>query len=651
MQSRLYSPGYASPARWILFEPSVRKAFSAIGKDVVPDVISVLAQASGGAARDMVVAAHPHVTSGHLDSLVRAHILLDSPPPDPAEASSFTVSFHQANVDYPFFDYGSPEVAENESKLLDRYASLWPPPPAVLERKGPRYALPACDADLGLIPEADDGLTLGVLAWILKLVLAPIDEIKTRHVTCVRRTTPSGGARHPTELSVVMHAPLAEVPAGTYTYDISSHSLVAEPFPVHESYAARLGQRDIGFVIRSRVDRAMWRYRDLRALRPLLIDSGHVTELVAYLLGRLAMHAEVISAPAAPGRPSWLHEPEVVMVRASRLPTSHDQPTSLFHPPSQAHSRGESGAFLTNPAMVLRFTPALSAGVVWPVSARVALSLDDFLILNYCLPSTRGDRDQTMPGIVKAVPGADRSTIERLAACGALLPVAEAAPLYDDLRLWVRHEWYLAFLTYAEALERGAASPVVSRVPGATGYLTDVAALFRRHTSRVFAPEPVSLTSVEILLGRVVPGDWWPGLEISIAAWNVEGLAPGLYRWRDGHLTQCGEIPPRELVAAHCAGQTATSSGALTIWLSALSDPGHPGQYLMDLVDLGRLGQRICMAATELGVATFLSPAVYDRPACSMLSIGQAERRITYVFGLGSPASSQSASIKSVVTE
>ena len=591
------------------------------------------------------------MTSGHLDSLVRARVLLDSPPLGPKKAGPFTAGFHQANVDYPFFDYGSPEVTENESNLLDRYAGLWPPPPAVLEREGPRYPLPVCDADLGLVPAGGDGrLTLGGLAWVLKLVLAPIDEIKTRHVTCVRRTTPSGGARHPTELAVVLPVALGEVPGGTYTYDISTHSLVAEPFAVHEAYTAGLGQRDIGFVIRSRVDRAMWRYRDLRALRPLLIDAGHVTELVAYLFGRLAMSAEVISAPVAPGRPSWLLEPEVVMVRVSRF-ASPDQSASSFPPPSQADGSGESGAFLTNPAMVLRFVPALSASVIWPASAHIALSLDEFLVLNHCLPSTRGDRDQTMPGIVKAVPGADGSAIERLAACGGLLPVAEAAPLYDDLRLWVRHEWYLAFLAYAEALERGAAFPVASRAPASTSYLADTAALFQRRTSRFFAPEPVRLTAVKDLLSHVAQSSWWPDLEISVATWNIDGLAPGLYRWCDGNLMQRGEVPPRELVAANCAGQTATSSGALAIWLSALSDPGHPGQYLMDLVDLGRLGQRICMAATELGVATFLSPAVCDRPTCSMLGIGQAERRITYVFGLGSPASPQSASTKSSVAE
>lgn len=649
MQSRLYSPGYASPARWVLFEPSTRKAFSALGKDLVPDVISILAMASGGARRDEILSAHQHVTSGHLDSLVRARVLLDSPPPGPAEAGSFTESFHQANMDYPFFDYGSPEVTENESKLLDHYSDLWPPPPAILERQGPRYALPACDVDLGLVPQAYAGFTLDALAWVLKLILAPTGKIKTRHVTCVRRTTPSGGARHPTEVAIVLPSSLDGVPAGTYTYDVSSHSLVAEPLAAHGAYAARLGECDIGFVIRSRVDRAMWRYRDLRALRPLLIDSGHVTELVAYLLGRLAMHTEIISASTAPARPSWLREPEVAMVRASRLPMSPGQPTMPPLSPTQAS--GHDRTFSANPAMVLRFAPTLSASVIWPSSARVSLSPEDFLILSHCLPSTRGDRDQSISGIVKAVPGADWPAAVRLVDRGVLLPADEAVPLYEDLRLWVRHEWYLAFLAYAEALEYGAASPVASRVPTAVGYLKDASALFRRRTSRSFGPEPVALPALKGLLGRIAPASGQPDMEISVAAWNVDGLPPGLYRWCDGSFSPFGQAPDRELVADNSAGQTAVSSGALAIWLSALTDPGCPERYLMDLVDLGRLGQRICMAATERGIAVFLSPAVYDQATCSVLGIGQAERRLTYVFGLGSPASPQSTSMRSSVTE
>ncbi|MGH3866086.1 MAG: hypothetical protein ACRDQ4_08100 [Pseudonocardiaceae bacterium] len=73
-------------------------------------------------------------------------------------------------------------------------------------------------------------------------------------------------------------------------------------------------------------------------------------------------------------------------------------------------------------------------------------------------------------------------------------------------------------------------------------------------------------------------------------------------------------------------------------WISSLTDPGQPARYVMDLIDLGRLGQRICLAGAELGIGVFLTPAVHDCEACSMLGLTDAERRFMYVFGLGIPA-------------
>jgi hypothetical protein len=289
--------------------------------------------------------------------------------------------------------------------------------------------------------------------------------------------------------------------------------------------------------------------------------------------------------------------------------------------------------------MVLRFGPALSASVIWPTPANIQIDLTDFLVLNHCLPSTRGDRDPSSDGIMQTVSGASLAIIDRLSSAGALLPVGDARPLYDELRLWVRHEWYLSFLAYLDALGHGLETPASSAVASETVYFADAAALLSRHTSRVFAPDPLPVVQVENLLRRVFPTSWWPGTKVSVAAWNVNGLDPGLYRWCDGKFVSLGTTLDRELAAANCAGQTAATSGALTIWLSVLTNSGRPERYLLDLVDLGRVGQRVCMAATELGIATFLSPAVYDRPTCSMLHIDTADQRLTYVFGLGAEAS------------
>lgn len=627
VQSRLYSPGYVVPARWALFEPRARRAFSALGKDVAPDAVAVLADAAGGVPRAQLLQRHGHLTPRNVDSLVDSRLLTTRPDPAgiAARAPSVLGTFHTANVDYPFFDYGSPSVTEDESALLDHYAKLWPAPPAILVRPGRRYALPPAnreqDRELALSP-----LSLG---WLLRTVLAPVGEIWTRYVTCIRRTVPSGGARHPTELLMVLRRPLGEVPAGAYSYDVAEHALVAEPAGVQQAYAPGVPDGGFGIVVRSRVERAMWRYRDLRALRPVLIDAGHVVEMVTFLLARLGITAEVVSAAgAAPGE-NWLDEPEVALIRPVAAGMTGVE--GWMRPLATAGAT-TPGAVLTNPALALRFGPRLAADVLWPEPRNVPLDLADFLVLNHCLPSTRGDRDTSIRGVLKAVPGATQASIQRLRDASALLAVRDAQPLYGGSRLWVRHEWYLALLAYLEARSHGRAAPVASLVPQDGTYLRDLEAIHRRRTTRVFDDATLAASSVEALLRRVFPDGLPVGVAVSLAIWQVSGLVTGLYRWQGGRLTRADDAPER---AATSAGQTAASTGALALWISSRTDPGQPARYLMDLVDLGRLGQRICLTAAELGIGVFLTPAVHDRGACSLLGLADAERRLTYVFGLG----------------
>lgn len=634
VQSRLYSPGYVGPARWVLFEPRARRAFSALGKDVIPDVVAVLADAAGGVTRAQLLQRHKHVTPGNLDSLVDSHLLTTWPAAVTESAStvgrspSFLATFHAANLDYPFFDYGSPSVIEDESQLLDHYAKLWPAPPAILSRPGRRYAL------LPVSREQDRELTLSSLGWLLGTVLSPVGEIRTRHVTCIRRTVPSGGARHPTELVVMLRRPLGQVPAGAYSYDVATHELVAESADVQEAYVAGVPDGGFGIVVRSRVERAMWRYRDLRALRPVLIDAGHVVEMVTFLLARLGIAAEVVSATGAALGENWLDEPEVVLIRS--VAAGAMGVVGSARPPA-VPSASAHGAVLTNPALVLRFGPRLAADVLWPMPRNIPIDLTDFLVLNHCLPSARGDRDTSVQGVIEAAPGATKKSIQRLRDAGALLAVGDAQPLYAGSRLWARHEWYLALLAYLEVHSHGLIAPVASLVPQDGAYLGDLAAIRHRRTTRVFDDAALVAESVETLLRGVFRDRLHAGVEVSLAIWRVSGLVTGLYRWQNGRLKRIGDAPERAAVARTSAGQTAASTGALALWISSLTNPGQPARYVMDLVDLGRLGQRICLAGAELGIGVFLTPAVHDSETCSLLGLADAERRLTYVFGLGAP--------------
>jgi hypothetical protein len=66
----------------------------------------------------------------------------------------------------------------------------------------------------------------------------------------------------------------------------------------------------------------------------------------------------------------------------------------------------------------------------------------------------------------------------------------------------------------------------------------------------------------------------------------------------------------------------------------------RPERYLLDLVDLGRAGARMCMATAELDIAISLNPVGYVRPTCSMVGINAAGQRLTCVFGLGGQSAS-----------
>lgn len=301
------------------------------------------------------------------------------------------------------------------------------------------------------------------------------------------------------------------------------------------------------------------------------------------------------------------------------------------------------GAVLTNPALALRFGPQLAADVLWPVPRNIPIDLTDFLVLNHCLPSTRGDRDTSVQGVVDTTPGATKASVQRLRDAGALLTVSDAQPLYTGSRFWVRHEWYLALSAYLETRSHGLVAPVTSLVAQDGTYVSDLATIHHRRTIRVFEDAALAADSVETLLRGVFLGGLHVGVEVMLAVWRVSGLASGLYRWQGGRLQRVDDAPDRVAVARTSAGQTAASTGALALWISSRTDPGLPARYVMDLVDLGRLGQRICLAGADLGIGVFLTPAVHDSDTCSLLGLAGAERRLTYIFGLGIPYRSKSA--------
>lgn len=629
MQSRLFSPGYAGTGRWVLFDAATRRAFSAAGRDVVPDVIRLMAMASGGATFDGLSAALPRIAQEKLTRLRDVGLLIPEEA-DGVRPNTFTALFQQASFDYPFHDYSARGARREERELLAGYARLWPAPASIRTLEGRCHPLPERSLQAGPPPKQGEPLDAETLGWVLQHSFGPVGEIKTRHVTCVRRTSPSGGARHPAEVGVVLSSPVGGLPPGTYVYDVSRHGLVLETSEV------TVPGPDLAFIVRIRVERPMWRYRDLRALRPVLLDVGHIIETLALLLDEVGAPATVVSSPPSPGAGfTWLEEPPAAVLAVGGGPP---------RPSGRIEDAAADGPLLTSPAAVIRFADGRMVGqTVWPQSRETVLNESDYLILNHCVPSTRGDRVTTRSGITQSVPGTERERIDELVDSHLLLPAAAAEEFYRAAGLWVRHDWYLPLLAHLECMAQCRTTARTSGLSRGRPYKAPLTALASRRTTRAFSESGIPVAAVRSIasaaLADMHTADALRWVRAFIAPLAVDGLSSHVHEWVDGDFKELLTKVTRDLVGDLASGQIPAAQAACSLWLVGGLDTDDPVAYELGLVELGRIGQRICLQAADNNIGVFLTPAVKDTAALTTLGVDLDPAATAYVFGLGLPRS------------
>lgn len=635
VQSRLLSPRYAGPGKWAIFDPRTLRSFVAATPDNtrMPAVLRLLARAATGDAAEAVAAALPGATEATIDRLEDQRLLVDAEITTP-RVHGFLGHYQLAVFDFPFLDYSVETWREQDAGIMASYSAESPHPAVFTPLDGPSIPLPAPNLE-ALAPGRPE---LETLAAALHVAFAPTGSMDGGGFgPWLQKTSPSGGARHPSDGVLVLGDRLGGMAAGQYAYDARHHALV----PVTSTGATRslAARARVAIALRTRVERAMWRYRDLRALRPVLLDAGHVLETLSAVLQFAGWKPQLEYAREGPADLSgrWLKEPVLAAVTdASQARPREDEPVAA--PPSDGH---HEGSLRTNPAAYIHLRDGhLTAESVWPQSSATQISEAELLVLTHCLPSRRDDRDVTRSGILTAAPGLDEFSIDRLAAAGALLPAPAVAALERSLALWVEHGWYLCALAVLVGRAQGREPPPRVAWPplfGERGELLD--ALYTRRTSRRFAPEALPRDALERVL-EALPASALDDVTVRVAALDVNGLASGVYGWTtDARLSSLGLLATREDVRRWSIGQPWTGDGGAAVWLVRELDPDAPPRYEPDLMDLGRLAQRLCLAAVAAGVAVFLTPAVSDAALFAAIQIDEPEFAVAYAFTLGARAS------------
>lgn len=645
MQRRLFAPGYEGPGKWILFDAATRRSFLAIRR---PEDFAT--GALPRVLRMLLGLPCEKIDESTRDQLVEAGLLV--PADSTVVSGSALLDLFQMSVfDYPFLDYSTSEAFAVDGCRMARYADLSPMPPGWTERRGPTFALPP--VRWSDVTPAEPGAEFGLkeLAAVLRFTFGGIGVLGTGRNQHIRKTSPSGGAKHPTEGWVHLSVPWAGLDAGSYAYDGEAHRLVADLDPYESQGEPAEGLLSVS--VRSRVERAMWRYRDARSSRAVLIDAGHIVETLIALLSVYGVKPAIHSYPrAAESSSDWLREPEVARVTLERAGVDGVSPVAS-HSRIPATRRTPDTSLLTNPAMY--FTPqsgGFTAYAVHPAVRATEIDAVDFQILTHCIRSHRGessrpgDRLMTAEALRQEFAPHSEERVARLVNCGALLEGEAATGLYGEARRWAEGGWYLPFLTWLEATNTATSSSVLPKaarcarppVPGG-----DVSfALRERVTTRSFSTRALTEAHLMQLLEPITAlSDEPPQMDVYVAGLVIDGLERGgLYSYDLASRTLVPlnrTISPADL-AAIAIGQPWVHDSAVAVWIAVR--PRRPSEFFPSHLLLGRAAQRMCLRAARDGVGVFQTPAVRDLLWCAALGLAPDPARVLYAVCLGWPSTS-----------
>lgn len=357
---------------------------------------------------------------------------------------------------------------------------------------------------------------------------------------------------------------------GLYHYSLLEHGLVKLRSPGQNSIT---NPAPVLFFITAIFFRSAWKYRD-RAYRYNLLDAGHLLENLVLALRALGL----------PYRVHYDFQDEEVN---SLLGLHEEREACLVVVEVAAEAKGP---------MVL---PALSEPVPWA--------------------DTVAPRERPFPLILAAhrITYGSRSCREQ-------------AP--DMTRV------------LGPSLGEGILTGALGSWPPSLSY---VEALFARRSKRAYVPKPLDrerfLAVVESLRlqdqGKdlVSPGD---ALALGLLVGRVEGLEPGFYLL-DGTLETTSYVARGDLLrpmARACLeqdwmAQAATHFLFLTN-LEVLEAAFGPRGYRYAMLTAGRMGQRIYLTSTALGVGACGVGAFYDQEAASILGLNR-ESRLLYLLTVG----------------
>ena len=215
--------------------------------------------------------------------------------------------FHLHTNLLPKLDYALPEASDIDQGLMREYLVAEAAPPNYKRCEGAERIvlskeIHAADRPIAEVWDVDsvqrsDPLSLEEIGGFCYYAFGQTARKKLPLTGWhVRKTVPSGGSRHPTEVYAISLGPEGTLAPGLYHYDVEHHALdrlvegdLSEACRAHLFIDERLPSFEpaLVFVFTTIFERSMFRYRESRSYRVLSHDLGHLMENASLLAAAL----------------------------------------------------------------------------------------------------------------------------------------------------------------------------------------------------------------------------------------------------------------------------------------------------------------------------------------------------------------------------
>lgn len=200
---------------------------------------------------------------------------------------------HALCRNYAFLDYKKVNDLREDLKIMEEYQSESPPPPPTKKVEGStqtKHDLPPLYLDESLdYSEQKIMPTIDIVEGLMRLAVGSNKHMMLPGVgKSLLKTSPSGGARHPTEAHLI-NLDMEDISAGVYHFDVEEDRLKKTSIQVDRNSLQKIFYQGWHkdnmepaaiIVLSSVVGRNMWRYREPRTFRVLFLDIGHIVQTI-----------------------------------------------------------------------------------------------------------------------------------------------------------------------------------------------------------------------------------------------------------------------------------------------------------------------------------------------------------------------------------